>query len=163
MEIYNNIKTLVRKYPIPVILNIMGLVLAFTAFIMIMVYVRFEWNFDRCYPKSDCIFKVDMPKVSFFRSILPTGYAESIIHSSAHVKAGTMFCPYGGEAYLTVTEADGNREGYKHKVNLVSPDFFDVFGIEVLEGSRDALLKPNQLVIPESLAKRMFGGRITCR
>ena len=27
MEIYNNIKTLVRKYPIPVILNIMGLVL----------------------------------------------------------------------------------------------------------------------------------------
>ena len=28
MEIYNNIKTLVRKYPIPVILNIMGLVLA---------------------------------------------------------------------------------------------------------------------------------------
>lgn len=157
MEIYNNIKTLVRKYPIPVILNIMGLVLAFTAFIMIMAYVRFEWNFDRCYPKSDCIFKVDMPKVSFFRSILPTGYAESIIHSSAHVKAGTMFCPYGGEAYLTVTEADGNREGYKHKVNLVSPDFFDVFGIEVLEGSRDALLKPNQLVIPESLAKRMFG------
>ena len=64
MEIYNNIKTLVRKYPIPVILNIMGLVLAFTAFIMIMAYVRFEWNFDRCYPKSDCIFKVDMPKVS---------------------------------------------------------------------------------------------------
>ena len=157
MEIYNNIKTLVRKYPIPVILNIMGLVLDFTAFIMIMAYVRFEWNFDRCYPKSDCIFKVDMPKVSFFRSILPTGYAESIIHSSAHVKASTMFCPYGGEAYLTVTEADGNREGYKHKVNLVSPDFFDVFGIEVLEGSRDALLKPNQLVIPESLAKRMFG------
>ena len=98
MEIYNNIKTLVRKYPIPVILNIMGLVLAFTAFIMIMAYVRFEWNFDRCYP-----------------------------------------C----EAYLTVTEADGNREVYKHKVNLVSPDFFDVFGIEVLEGSRDALLKPN--------------------
>lgn len=42
MEIYNNIKTLVRKYPIPVILNIMGLVLAFTAFIMIMAYVRFE-------------------------------------------------------------------------------------------------------------------------
>ena len=57
MEIYNNIKTLVRKYPIPVILNIMGLVLAFTAFIMIMAYVRFEWNFDRCYPKSDCIFE----------------------------------------------------------------------------------------------------------
>lgn len=157
MEICSNIKALVRKYPVPVMLNMAGLVMAFMAFIMIMVHVRFEWNFDRCYPKSDCIFKVDMPKVPFFRSILPAGYAESLIHSSAYVEAGTMFCPFVGEVYLTVTGADGKRNGYKHKVNLISPDFFDVFGIEILEGTRDALLKPNQLVIPESLAEKMFG------
>lgn len=157
MEIYSNIKALVRKYPVPVMLNMAGLVMAFMAFIMIMVHVRFEWNFDKCYPKSDCIFKVDMPKVPFFRSILPAGYAEALIRSSAHVEAGTMFCPFVGEVYLTVAGGDGKRNGYKHKVNLVSPDFFDVFGIEILEGTRDALLKPNQLVIPESLAEKMFG------
>lgn len=154
MEIYNNIKALFRKYPVPVSLNIVGLVMAFTAFIMIMVHVRFEWNFDRCYPKPDCIFKVDMPETSFFRSILPPGFAESIIHASAHVEAGTVFCPFVGEVYLTVTETDGKRTGYKQEANLVSPGFFDVFGLEVTEGERDALSKPNQLAIPESLAKR---------
>ena len=113
MEIYSNIKALFRKYPVPVSLNIVGLVMAFTAFIMIMVHVRFEWNFDRCYPKSDCVFKVDMPETSFFRSILPPGFAESIIHASAHVEAGTVFCPFVGEVYLTITEADGKRTGFK--------------------------------------------------
>lgn len=157
MEIYSNIKALFRKYPVPVSLNIVGLVMAFTAFIMIMVHVRFEWNFDRCYPKPDCVFKVDMPETPFFRSILPPGFAESIIHASAHVEAGSVFCPFVGEVYLTVTEADGKRTGYKQEANLVSPGFFDVFGLEVTEGEREALSKPNQLAIPESLAKKMFG------
>ena len=85
------------------------------------------------------------------------GFAESIIHASAHVEAGSVFCPFVGEVYLTVTEADGKRSGYKQEANLVSPGFFDVFGLEVTEGEREALSKPNQLAIPESLAKKMFG------
>ena len=157
METFNNIKTLLRKYPVPVTLNMFGLVMAFTAFIIIMAHVQYERNFDKFHPGADCIFKVEMPENPYFRSVLPPGFAGAVINSSSHVEAGTLSCPFVGETYLTVTGSGGELEGFKQEVNLVSPGFFDVFGVEVTEGSRDALAKPDNVAIPESLAEKMFG------
>ena len=56
METFNNIKTLLRKYPVPVTLNMFGLVMAFTAFIIIMAHVQYERNFGKFHPGADCIF-----------------------------------------------------------------------------------------------------------
>ena len=109
METFNNIKTLLRKYPVPVTLNMFGLVMAFTAFIIIMAHVQYERNFDKFHPGADCIFKVEMPENPYFRSVLPPGFADAVINSSSHVEAGTLSCPFVGETYLTVTGDDDEK------------------------------------------------------
>lgn len=39
----------------------------------------------------------------------------------------------------------------------VDPEFFDMFGLEFVEGSAEGLSEPNQIVITETAAKRIFG------
>jgi putative ABC transport system permease protein len=39
----------------------------------------------------------------------------------------------------------------------VDPEFFDLFGFEFVEGSADGLKEPNQIVITEAAARRVFG------
>jgi putative ABC transport system permease protein len=39
----------------------------------------------------------------------------------------------------------------------VDPEFFDMFGLEFIEGSAQGLSEPNQIVITQTAAKRVFG------
>ena len=45
----------------------------------------------------------------------------------------------------------------KEEVSMVMPSFTDVFPFKMLEGSADVLNERNQLLIPQSLARKLFG------
>ena len=49
--IHNFINVLIR-FKVATFLNVAGLAVAFAAFLIIMVQVSFEHNFDRCHPNS---------------------------------------------------------------------------------------------------------------
>lgn len=155
MESLRNIKYTFRKYPVPLLLSMVGIVMAFCAFIIISTQVKFEKSFDRFHPKAECIFRVDQQEELNFRSIFPPGFAESVIHSSSHIEAGTVSCPFVGEVYVTITDAI-ELEGLKMEANLVSEGFFQVFGIQVLEGDKN-FVKAGQVAVPQSVALRLFG------
>ena len=138
-------------------LNMAGLVLAFCAFVLIMDRVRYENSFDKFHPAHENIFRVDQSGKTIFRSIFPPGFAETVIRSSPHIEAGTVYCPFVGQEYMLVKDSLGQKHGFKFEVNLVSEGFFDVFGMEMVEGSRDALSSPDCLALPESTARKMFG------
>lgn len=51
-----------RRYKAATLLNILGLAVAFAAFYILMVQVRFDLNFDRSYPKAECIYQIALPQ-----------------------------------------------------------------------------------------------------
>lgn len=157
MNILRNIFVLFRRYGSAMFLNMVGLVLAFCAFVLIMSRVQYENSFDKFHPAHENIFRVDQSDNTMFRSIFPPGFAEAVIRSSPHIEAGTVYCPFVGQEYMLVKDSLGQKHGFKFEVNLVSEGFFDVFGMELVEGSRDALSSPDCLVLPESTARKMFG------
>ena len=57
--IIRNLAHTLRRYPLPSAINLAGLVVALTAFIIIMSHVEYETTFDRSYPTSGRIFRVD--------------------------------------------------------------------------------------------------------
>ena len=53
MEVFRNIKYIFRKYPTPMAMSLLGLVLAFSAFMVISVQLDYEKGFDRFHPNAE--------------------------------------------------------------------------------------------------------------
>ena len=66
--------SLFRRHKMAMFLNVAGLAVAFAAFVAILIQVRFERNFDRCYPTSDRLFRVNLSEPGLFSVILPRGF-----------------------------------------------------------------------------------------
>lgn len=157
MDVLRGIYVNFRRYTGPSVLSLAGTVMAFCAFAIAVMQIRFEKGFDRFHPHSDCLFRVDMKyNNTVFRSVLPPGFAEAVISSSPHVVAGTVVNPFLGDVYVTV-ETDGGVRCFKEPANTVSHDFFKVFGMDILEGDAGVLSRKDMLAIPESLALKFFG------
>lgn len=150
---------ILRRYRLAMLMNFAGLVLAFTAFMALMLQVENQLSFDRHYTTAGRIFRVDkvgVAKDDIFRNILPRGYADDIITSSPHITAGSMSVPYVGELVLTTDEKDG-RQTFRHSCNVCYPALFDIFGVRFTEGSAEALNDLQTIAIPSSLARTLYG------
>lgn len=154
-----NLISTLRKYPVPAAINVVGLVIALAAFITIAANVSFEFGYDRSYPTSGRIFRVDCPgNEETFRSILPNAFARDVINSSAHIEAGAMIMPYMGEIQFRTEDQNGQEHGYELGCDMVQPDFVKVFGMNILSGNPGTLEAPGTAMIPKSLADRIFSG-----
>ena len=157
----NNFIAILRRYSVAMVMNFVGLVLALTAFMVLMLQVGYQMDFDKDHPTSGRIYRVDKVGASdddIFKNIIPRGYADDIIQSSPHIVAGSIDCPFIGETvFNAILDDDMPTFVFRSKTNVIYPDFFKVFGTEFVEGSAEALNDLSQIAIPESLAKKLYG------
>ena len=74
---------IVRRYRLPFALNLLGVATALSAFTIIVAQLIFEHRHDRCYPQSDCIFRLEnLDAGDIFRYIFPRGVADDFVASS---------------------------------------------------------------------------------
>ena len=158
-----NFIAILRRYSIAMIMNFAGLVLALTAFMVLMLQISYQVEFDKGHPTSGRIYRVDKIGAvddDIFKNIIPRGYADDIIGSSPHIIAGTIDCPFIGETVFNAILEDGMPPFvFKSKTDVIYPDFFKVFGTKFIEGSAEALNDLSQIAIPESLAKKLYGNK----
>ena len=156
-----NFIAILRRYSVAMIMNFTGLVLALTAFMVLMLQVGYQMDFDKEHPTSGRIYRVDKVGAAdddIFKNIIPRGYADDIIRSSPHIVAGSIDCPFIGETvFNAILDNDSPAFVFKSETNVIYPDFFKVFGTEFIEGSAEALNDLSQIAIPESLAKKLYG------
>ena len=62
--ILRNLKSLIRRYPVAVVLNFTGLVAALLAFALIFLQADYELSFDKCHPTADRVFGADMGQIT---------------------------------------------------------------------------------------------------
>ena len=152
---------ILRRYSVAMVMNFVGLVLALTAFMVLMLQVGYQMDFDKEHPTSGRIYRVDKVGAAdddIFKNIIPRGYADDIIKSSPHIIAGSIDCPFIGETvFNAILDNDSPAFIFKSETNVIYPDFFKVFGTEFIEGSAEALNDLSQIAIPESLAKKLYG------
>jgi putative ABC transport system permease protein len=150
--------SIVRRYKLAMILNVLGLSIAFTTFMMIMIQVDYDRNFDRCHKDADRIFRVESSGVfgSDWSIVTSRPWSETIIHSSPHILAGTITQSWGQNLYFSV-ETNGEKHFYEEHFTRATPSFADVFTLDMLEGSDRALAEPGKVLIPQSLAIKLFG------
>lgn len=154
--IIRNFTSTLKRFKTASLLNVVGLSVAFAAFIIIMMQVNYERNFDRCHPTASKVFRVSVPSESVFSIIFPRPFVEAVIQSSPHIVAGTIINPYLSAIYMTVQDA-GERKGFRETFVTCHPDIIRVFGFSIVEGDFDCLKDPDKVILPKSLARTLFG------
>lgn len=155
--IIRNFISVLRRFKMATILNILGLSVAFGAFMVIQMQVDYDRTFDTFHKDSEVIYRVDLQwEGDPVQAIFSRPMADAFARFSPHIKAGALTYPFCQETLFTV-DKDGDKESYFEKSLTVYPSFTDVFRFDMTEGSDKALNEPNKILLPESLARKMFG------
>ncbi len=154
--IIRNFLSVLKRFRMATFLNVAGLALAFTAFIVILIQINFERNFERCHPTADRVYRVELTSTGIFSLVLPRAFIEAVSESSPHIEASGLIMPYSPIIYFTVTE-NGQKAGFHEYLHSCHPSLTRVFDFPILEGDIDCLNDPEKVILPESIARKMYG------
>lgn len=155
--IRNFVHTL-RRFKMATTLNIIGLSIAFGAFMAIMIQLDYDWNFDRSHPNADRIYRVETMADDDIYAIISRPLANRFIASSPHIVAGTVVEPTFDQEMTFSVVGDTEQNVYKELALKVYPNYGEVFAFEMIEGDAGAMAQPNTALIPLSLSRKLFGG-----
>lgn len=155
--ILRNFLNTLSRFRLATFLNVVGLTVAFAAFLVIMMQVRYERSFDRCHPNADRIYRVEINwKSEGSSSILSRPFIDAVIQSSPLIEAGTLLNPYNGEPYFSILRGQ-DKIGFKEPFVTCYPDITRMFHFEMKEGVPNCLEEADKVLIPESMARKLFG------
>lgn len=155
-----NLLYLFKRFKTAVVLNLFGLTIAFAAFLLIVMQVDYEMNYDAMHSKSGRTFRLEANHGEFeHNAIHCLMFSDAFVNSSAHITDYSYRYPfYGGERYCQIDEVDdqGEAKVFKENFQLCLPNISDVFDFHMKEGSVECLSIPGSVLIPKSVAKRLF-------
>ena len=155
-----NLLYLFKRFKTAVVLNLFGLTIAFAAFLLIVMQVDYEMNYDAMHSKSGRTFRLEANHGEFeHNAIHCLMFSDAFVNSSAHITDYSYRYPfYGGERYCQIDEVDdqGEAKVFKENFQLCLPNISDVFDFHMKEGSVECLSIPGSVLIPEGVAKRLF-------
>lgn len=155
--IIRNFISVLRRFKMATILNILGLSVAFAAFMVIMMQVDYDKNFDTFHKNADNIYRVELQwDKESTQAVLSRPMANVFMNFSPHIVAGAVTSPFYNETFYSVDKGV-EKSTYMEPTMIVDPSFTDVFDFDILDGSVDALKEPGKVLVPESLARKIFG------
>lgn len=145
------------KSPLYSLLNIAGLAIGLICFILIALYVRYEFSYDQFHENADQIFRV---AGSYQQG--DKGRTESA--ATTYLLAPMLQTDFPEIEEIVRVNDFGALVHYEDEVyqeeHLISADsnFFELFSFPLIKGEPTTVLEaPNSAVISESLAKKYFG------
>ncbi|MDR0757027.1 MAG: ABC transporter permease [Tannerella sp.] len=153
-----NLFSVLRRYKFATVLNVLGLSTAFATFMVIMSQVHYERTFDRCHPKAERIYRVDM-NTQEWSNIHARAFVDAVIASSSHIEEGTILTPmnYWMDGQYIIAGDSMHKQGFRESFVTCYPSITRIFGFSFTEGDADCLRDPGKVIIPQSMARRFFG------
>ncbi|MDL2208222.1 ABC transporter permease [Parabacteroides sp. OttesenSCG-928-O15] len=156
--IIRNFLSVIRRFKMATLLNVLGLSVAFTAVIVIGMQVLWDLRFDSHDPNTDDIYRVESIFNGGQLAIVPRPLMEELKAFSPYVEASAISS--GLEAvsdWPFTVEKEGTRNTFNGHIKSVTFDYMRVFQFDIIEGSIDKLHEPNYILIPQSLSRKVFG------
>lgn len=137
-------------------ITVLGLAVSFTAAILIGLYVRDEYSFDRFVPGHQNVYRLKLDLLLPGQKPRPI----DVVQSTAASYLKLDFPEVQSAARLSVSSSSLKigDQATNEFVSWVDPDFFKVMPFPVLAGDPNAALaRPDGLVLTRSTARRYFG------
>ena len=137
------------------ILNILGLTVAFTVFIIIMTQTHWELTYNKEIKQHEQIYRANCKYYNtLYRTICrPLGEA---IGSAASAVACYTVTTDPGYYDFQYSDSQGEKKEQSAYYNRVSSSFPDVFSLEAIAGDFKRLEEPKAAIINKSLAENLF-------
>ena len=138
-------------------INIFGLAVGLACFVLIALFIRYEYSYDTHHKKSERVYRIvrhnplDNYLGSSWAALTPIPLASKIKEDLPEIESAT---------YLTTSSAFfyKDQESFAQNGISVDGDFFDVFTHNWIYGNPDlAMDDPESMVITHSLSKKYFG------
>ena len=131
------------------VLNIFGLAVGLSAFILIMLYVQNELSFDKYHKNSERIYRL----VRDGRTLTPPPLGQALTDNFAEVEAVARIIQ---DKNTLVSRSDSHF--LENEFYWAGADIFKIFTMPFVLGSPDAALRePFSIVISQSAARKYFG------
>lgn len=153
--IIRNFLSVLRRFKMATLLNIVGLSVAFATFMVILMQLDYDRNFAGMHKHADRIYRLELLSDKGAQAVLPRPMAEKFIQSSPHILAGTA-CGFWGKNIFSV-ETHGDTNSFEEELIIARPEFTDVFEFDMLYGTNKALENPENVLISESISRKFFG------
>ncbi len=148
----------IRKNPGYAGVNIFGLTLGISAFLIIFLVIQFELSFDKFHNDSDKIFRINnelrLSSGSYKYPTCTSALAPALANQTPEVIDYTRLNGGGQQLVIEV-----NTELFKEDNSFfVDPNFLEFFNFSLLQGEKSTVLDaPNTVVLTESSAIKYFG------
>ena len=152
-----------QKYKIFSALNIFDLALGISCVVFIYSYIKYELSFDKCYPKSDRIYRVIniSTEDATTRNWAPTSppLGPELKNYMPEIESYCRFYQIGNVTISINDSIKLVKKFTEYNGFFADPSALQMFDLELLSGNPETALNELQvIVISESMAERFFPG-----
>ena len=145
-----------KRSPLLLFISIPGLMVALTAAVLFLVFIKHETSYDKCFPNKDRVVrlyntwmednKIENSPISIREAYTEIPQQIPEIELSPQIYRGGLNNVSSGEKHFKSQE-----------VLYADAEIFNVFGLRLLDGNKDdALKQANTAVLAQSLANKLF-------
>jgi hypothetical protein len=141
-------------------INILGLAVGIALFILMFLYVHYEFGYDKFNEHYDRIYRIGNHEVN--RGYMAPAIGEEIDEVVPEIEKVARVA-FRGNYLIQYTSSDQNQKVNSFTVRSFAwcdESIFDIFTLPFVSGDpKTALIDPWSLVLTESTAKRLFGSQ----
>jgi putative ABC transport system permease protein len=161
----NNLKIALRslfKQKLYTTINILGLAVGVASCLLIVLFVRNEFSYDKFFKNGDRIYRMVLerkyPNHSTFYAIIPHSFAGVALRDFPEIESATNLFGFGNFSMSYRNERDEVKQFDEDFMLIADSSFLKMFSFNLLKGNRELVLRQaNELVLTEEMAKRYFG------
>ncbi len=148
------------KHKLDSTINILGLTIGITAFIILLNYINFEYSFDKCYPNHSNIYRIvtDVPQQNgnIMNTAMSSGYFSRLADDHFdEIIASTHMTP----SFNNLISIH-HKPSFEDNFWFADSSFFKVFNFPLKQGNpMDVLDGSFKIVISERIAEKYFGNK----
>ncbi len=144
------------KYPGYALINIAGLAIGMASSLLILLWVYYEFSYDRFRQHANDIYRV-VQEIHFADHVTKWAITQGPLGPALNSDFPEVvnFTRFSGKEFLLSYDA----KSYDETVIFADGSLFEVFSLPLAKGdAATALSEPNSIVISEAIAKKYFGG-----
>ncbi len=150
-NLLTNLRTLLRRYKVASALNIAGLSVAFAAFAVIMMQVRYDLGYDGFHKNSDRIFRLETNSGTGYRALTDRPMARELTSILPQIERGGIISSPG-----SVILSSDEQNFVEHKSLYYTPEIVRMFDFHIAAGDTTRLHEPATVMLPRSVADKLF-------
>lgn len=136
-------------------INVFGLALGIACCLLIMLFVRDEWQYDRFHEKSERIYRAAVEEIygedeKFFNTVTPIVLAQTLQENFPEISQSTRI----GVMNSLVKRGE---DAFTERIHIVDADFHEMFDFPIIQGNLGT--DPSSVLLTPAIAEKYFGER----